>query len=346
MLVINAACSRWLLGDHIIFEPYNPRHPYICCLIIFPLAAIISVIYLMRGRNTRQCRICAAQFGLYKADGHVARLFFHESHYQLRLLLGLSLVLTAVETFYYFNYYIDVNYNSPDRFFFIWMPLAIYGLSLVFTAVRYMSMGDTLAESTASRPLTSLRTIIRFLVFSGDRLLLSPNANGLYDTPFSVKVNRIETDDKQVADKQFEQLTGIQDFTSRYLYSDSGFNTGSNIFHYAMFLPENDVDSSSLPGEWLAIDAIDRKLKAHQLAPSFVGEINRIYRVTMAWKTYDRNGRRLYPIKNYRPTFRLRDLCKVKADYNDLNWLNIATNNEDRPFFRLRKLWRKRFLSL
>ena len=63
----------------------------------------------------------------------------------------------------------------------------------------------------------------------------------------------------------------------------------------------------------------------------------------MAWKTYDRDGRRLYPIKNYRPTFRFRDFKTWDVDYNDLHWLDVATNNEDKPFYRLRRFWRKNF---
>jgi hypothetical protein len=61
----------------------------------------------------------------------------------------------------------------------------------------------------------------------------------------------------------------------------------------------------------------------------------------MAWKTYDRQGRKLYPIKHYRPTFRLRDLKRWTVDYDDLFWLTVATNNQDRPFFRVRKIWQR-----
>lgn len=61
----------------------------------------------------------------------------------------------------------------------------------------------------------------------------------------------------------------------------------------------------------------------------------------MAWKTYDREGKRLYPIKHYRPTFHIGDLREWNVDYDDASWFDIAHNNEDRPFFRLRKLWRR-----
>ena len=61
----------------------------------------------------------------------------------------------------------------------------------------------------------------------------------------------------------------------------------------------------------------------------------------MAWKTYDRNGRRLYPIRHYKPTFRLRDLRDWTVDYDDETWFDVAHNNEDRRFYKLRSLWNR-----
>ena len=61
----------------------------------------------------------------------------------------------------------------------------------------------------------------------------------------------------------------------------------------------------------------------------------------MTWKTFDRTGRRLYNIKNYKPTFRLRDLKDWDVDYNDIAWLFVSANNQDCPFFKTRKLWNK-----
>lgn len=82
------------------------------------------------------------------------------------------------------------------------------------------------------------------------------------------------------------------------------------------------------------------------MSPALGAEFRRIYTVTMAWKTYDYNGKRLYPIKNYKPTFRLKDFGEWNVDYDDPNWLNIAYNNEDRFMFRLRGLWRKYVRSI
>lgn len=69
-------------------------------------------------------------------------------------------------------------------------------------------------------------------------------------------------------------------------------------------------------------------------------EIHRLHTITMAWKTYDAEGRRLYKVKNYHPIFRLDGICDWDVDFNSPKWLDVARLNEDKRFFRLRKLWR------
>ena len=86
---------------------------------------------------------------------------------------------------------------------------------------------------------------------------------------------------------------------------------------------------------------LERLLNGDSLAPLMAAEIHRLYTVTMAWKTYDRLGRRLYKIKNYRPTFRLRDIQNWDVDFNDSQWLRVAVNNQDRPFYSLKRFWRR-----
>ena len=82
-------------------------------------------------------------------------------------------------------------------------------------------------------------------------------------------------------------------------------------------------------------------IKTHKLSPLFESELNRIYTIVMSWKTYDLKGKRLYAIKDYKPTFRLRDLRYCDVDYNDINWLYVSAYNADRPFFYVRNLWNK-----
>ena len=130
----------------------------------------------------------------------------------------------------------------------------------------------------------------------------------------------------------------------KYLFSGAGFSTEAHVLHYAVFIDEEhramiSIDPAS--EEWANAYMLDCDLHSGTIAPALAGELYRIHTITMAWKTYDRRGRRLYPIKNYRPTFRFCDLRDWTVDYDDLSWFDVAHNNEDRPFFHIRRIWQQ-----
>lgn len=342
MVTIDLLYAKWFISPDYPSIPVRPKHPYICSLIIWPVSVVVTIYMLLRKRKGAHCRKCQARFGYYSIeDKGVSMLYYNEARYQLRMLLWLSLLLSVVGWFYYFRYYINVNYNSPDRFFYNIAPVSLYVVSLVYMTIRYMAMSDELSGQSSDKPIKPMMSLIRYLVFAGDSVFLGPDNQGHINTPAKKSVPRRDEMSNLEAKRIFEGLTDEEEFDIKYLYTDSGFATGANVFHYAVFLPQEN--NLSLPGAWLTIDELDRQIKAGNIAPMLSSEISRIYRVTMAWKTYDRDGRRLYPIKNYQPTFRMRDLKDWSVDYNDLSWLDIAANNEDRAFFKFRRFWQKNF---
>mgnify|MGYP000757418040 CR=1 FL=1 len=343
MLAINLLQAEWFFGRMMVWEPFNPEHPYICSLIVFPTALIVCGYTLLMGHNLKFCQNCQARYGYYPGDGIIATLYYRESRNQVKLMLWLSLALTMIDWAYYYFFYINVNYNTPDRFYFTFMPAAIYLFSLVYMGVRYMNMADRISEhATHPDAPKPMMTMVRFLIFSGDSVFLAPNTDELFDTPARINIPRRESLELGQARADFERIAGIKDFEIKFMYANEGYVNGANVLHYAVFLNDETMQME-LIGLWLRIDEIDRMLRSGGLAPMLLNEIYRIYNVTMAWKTYDRDGRRIYPIKNYHPTFRLRDLRHWDVDYNDLHWLQVVTNNEDRPFYRLRRFWRKLF---
>ena len=344
MVIINIIHAEWFFGGRFVVEPFNPQHPYVASLIIFPTALAVSIYFRARGHSLKICQNCHARFGYYHQSSSVATLYFREARYQLRLMLMLSLLLSIVDWGYYYFFYINVNFNSPDKFYFIIMPIAVYLISLVYMSLRYMSMSDDLVARYSSKNMKPMMTLVRFLVLSGDRILLSEQSDGLIDTPVKKTMTRREEISLDEARHEFADMSGTKDFDLKFLYSESGYVNGTNVIHFAAFLPDAaESHDLRVRGQWNTIDQLDRQLKAHKLTPLLMSELHRIYNITMAWKTYDRDGRRLYPIKNYHPTFRLRDFKKWDVDYTDLHWLDIASNNEDRPLFRLRRFWRKNF---
>ena len=85
-------------------------------------------------------RECQRRHGFYAGDSVVATLYYRDSKYQAMILLVLSLTIGGIEYWYYFSRYINASLNSPDLFFFNYMPLGIYLLSLFFMWQRYKSM--------------------------------------------------------------------------------------------------------------------------------------------------------------------------------------------------------------
>ena len=270
-----------------------------------------------------------------------ATLYYREARYQTTVLLSLSAVMGAVEYWYYFARYINANFNDPDRFFFIYMPMVIYALSLLILRGRYDSMTmlcEALIQASGGR---HSGTVVRYLVFKGDDLMLHQSADGLWDTPVEGRVERRTGMGDHEARMLFTELSGIEDYALRYCFTNRAFASNSNMIHYAVFVDSDNGISTDDKKKWFNPYMLDTGLATNSLSPVLANELYRIHTITMAWKTYDREGRRLYPIKHYRPTFRLRDLKDWAVDYDDESWFDVAQQNEDRRFYRTRLLWER-----
>jgi hypothetical protein len=341
MLAINILCTDWLVPASFHLELYNSEIPFITCLIVFPVTAVYCGLFLLLGLGSRTCRECQGRNGFYAGDSVVGTLYYREVSYQTAILLLLSVVLGAIEYWYYFARYINSDLNDPDRFFFTYMPLAMYLLSLLFMAGRYASMHTLYTAMRGDAASGTSTTMVRFLVFCNDDMLLHQGADGRWDTPAESVIRRSESLGEHEARLLFVEKTGISNFGLRYCFNGRGFSTNSNILHYAAFVSPEEKDNFDPSDLWFNPYMLDRGLATNTLSPVLANELYRIHTITMAWKTYDRNGRRLYPIKHYRPTFRFRDLQNWCVDYDDESWFGIAHHNEDRRFFRTRQFFDK-----
>ncbi len=104
----------------------------------------------------------------------------------------------------------------------------------------------------------------------------------------------------------------------RYCYTNEGFATGSNMVHYAVFA--DDADRSRFAPTTCGSTPTCSTVPSPEThsTPSLANEL--------FLNPYHDNGledlrpesdARLYPIRHYRPTFRLRDLREWKVDYDD-----------------------------
>lgn len=339
MFAIVILCTDWLVPTVIHLQLYNSEIPFITSLVIFPITTVVCLVWLYGGLAQSFIRASQRRNGYYAGDNILATLYYRETRYQVCILLILSVVIGAVEYWYYFARYINSDLNDPDRFFFNYIPLVMYGLSLLFIGGRYTSM-KVLYDSMENRHEGQRnRTVVRFLIFCADELLLHLGTDSLWDTPVEVAVARTSSLGKPQAELLFEEATGNQAPAMRYCFTNTGFATGSNMVHYAVFVDPAERELFTKDFVWFNPYALDSALSTNSLSQTLANELYRIHTITMAWKTYDRNGRRLYPIRHYRPTFRLRDLSEWTVDYDDQSWFDIAQNNEDRRFFRLRNFW-------
>lgn len=344
MGVVQVLNSRMLLDGLIDWSRTNAEIPYITSLVVFPILTLTCLWQIVRGYNTNFCASCQARNGFFPGNGAgvVSSIYSRESRYQVSLMLYISVTMALIQWWYYFSYYINVNFNSPDRFFFNYMPMAVIALSLGFMWMRLTGMADLIGPIVYSD--RERLTTVRFLVISGDYVLLALKSAGRLDTPARAEMDPEEILSDEDGRREFSRLSDIEDFGLRYLYTSKAHDMRTDVVHYAVFLPEHDGEPARpgrLGGEWLTLDMVDRMLKSARISVELADELYRIHTITMAWKTFDREGRRLYPVRNYRPTFRLRDMRDWDVDYDDLHWLVVAANNQDRRFYRLRRLWHR-----
>lgn len=355
MVLINSLHTHWLSG--FLSDPglYNKDIPFITVLVVAPVTMIVSLLVKLSGKDRAFCTDCYFRNGSRCERGFLGTLFSREANYQLGLLLGLSAVTSVYSWLYYFLFYINVNINTPDQFVFRWVPLMLYAISLGYFGMRYISLWGyyrKVVEVNLDRHGDS--SLVRFLLLWGDYIFLNDPAaedsavgigdeeSAKVDTPARMFVPNRRTISNHEARNYLASISGLKDPQVRFMYMSPNFNADCNIFHYACFVEHSeDMAGSSLTGSWFTLDQLQRLDGAGRLSPYLSSEIARLYRVAMAWKTYDREGRRLYGIKNYRPTFRLRDFKNWDVDIDDPVWLFVSSNNEDRPFYHLKRLWRR-----
>lgn len=339
MFCIAILCTDWMVPTVIHLQLYNSEIPFITCLVIFPILAVMCLIWLYGGLADSFCQRCQRRKGYYAGDSIVATLYYRETRYQMTIMLILSLVIGAVEYWYYFARYINSDLNNPDRFFFNYIPVIMYVLSLIFIGGRYTSMKALYQTIQSQHDSHRNRTVVRFLIFCADELLLHLGANESWDTPAEVTVGRTASLGMPRAELLFNEVSGHPAPSMRYCFTNDGFATSSNMIHYAVFIDPEQKDLFTHDDVWFNSYMLDSALSTSSLSPILANELFRIHTITMAWKTYDRNGRRLYPIRHYKPTFRLRDLRDWTVDYDDETWFDVAHNNEDRRFYKLRSFW-------
>lgn len=193
-------------------------------------------------------------------DSIVATLYYRETRYQMTIMLILSLVIGAVEYWYYFARYINSDLNNPDRFFFNYIPVIMYVLSLIFIGGRYTSMKALYQTIQSQHDSHRNRTVVRFLIFCADELLLHLGANESWDTPAEVTIGRTASLGMPKAELLFNEVSGHPAPSMRYCFTNDGFATGSNMIHYAVFIDPEQKDLFTHDDVWFNSYMLDNAL--------------------------------------------------------------------------------------
>lgn len=344
MVIINSLHTSWL--EPMLLNPakFNHNIRFLAVLISAPVTFIITLICKITGRNNEQCRICQFKQGTECNRGFLGHLFAMEANRQINAMLSLSALLTALTYAYYFTFYINTNINTPDELVFIWIPGILYIMSVILFGMRYLGIYQYYRKEVAHQADTHAdSTLLRIMILCEDFVYLSSDSEKQLDTPAEFYIPHRDRMDPSEVKTILQKRTNCNDCHVRFLYNSPGFNSDCNVLHFVSFISDAEVfdGNSGLNGQWYTLHQIVKEQKAGHVAAALTQEINRIHRVVMAWKSYDRNGHRLYPIKNYTPIFNLRDFPKWDVDLDDPVWIAVSTNNEDKPLFHLRNLWRK-----
>jgi hypothetical protein len=354
MLVLNILYSRLLI--HHFFDPQSINYdiPFITVLIVAPITAACCLYALRRGSDYSCCIACKIKYGTPAERGFLGKLYTQEGTTQARLLGIISAAIALIGWAYYFIEYVNVNLSDPDRFIFFIAPLGLFIASIIYMALRYAGLWNYYNNYIdASSMRNGPYTLIRYLVFWDNYIMLVPPENNpdrmadpgasKYDTPDQLYVSARKNVTVADAANFFRSKNGFAPENIRFMYSTVSGNADYNIFHFLCFLTDREKETllKARPGIIPApLGKLHELINSKQCNTLLSAEIIRLHTIAMAWKTYDRNGRRLYRIKHYTPTFRLRDICNWNVDYNDSTWLRIARFNQDSPFYSIRRHWK------
>ena len=63
MFLVVVIYTDWLVPTVIHLQLYNTELPFITCLVVFPIVAVMSAITIYTGLNNRICRECQRRHG-------------------------------------------------------------------------------------------------------------------------------------------------------------------------------------------------------------------------------------------------------------------------------------------
>lgn len=353
ILVVIQVLDLYHFPNEIIF--FND--PYLPSLILLPTTLAVTLYALLFKKSMPTYKFFRSLYGGSKERGYFGMISNRETTFQLKNMVGLFAVLTAIIWYYYLNVYVNVNQNGRDWYVFLWIVVISVMLDEVYFMMRYYNLYLDLQEHNEIITPEELRdvtahTYLRFYVICGEYVYVDKDAfdrlnqkKGVYDTPFITKrtVNGIPTTEvKNIV----ERMTGVSGGELRFFFGRhlAGVDKHS-LLRYFYFL---DGDISDYPqlgekGEWVHFNDVKRIYNDDPLhmATNALNDLSRLSTIILTERTYDEYGCRKNKIKSYKGNLTLADVRRCKLDFQDDKWLHIADFNSDTKFFKFKKFLRE-----
>lgn len=335
------------------------NNPYIPSLMACPVSFLSLLVIYLRRRKLHICMDCRLQGGDAYERGILGNILSHESQLQLKNLLILFGILTAVVWSYYFIFYININVNARDWYVFIWLVIIAFIFDEIYFIYRYYNLyldlkeKDEIISPEELRDMTA-KTYLRYYVICGNYLyvdtkVIDPGASykQTIDTPFITKrnVNGITIPEVK---RIIERMSGVTTGDLRFFYGRRLPDLDHHsLLRYFYFLDGDisEYQNINVDGMWMNFEDVKKVYSKNpgRLAPILVADITRLATIMLTEKIFDENGFRKSKIKQYRPTFNLVDVKNSDLDFQDDKWIQISLFNSDTPLYRIKKWFRRRF---
>lgn len=355
ILNILAVVGAVQLPDEFIFFDGT----YIMGLILSPVGLISTTIIYLNRKHLTLCLNCKITSGSPGERGRIGNIYSSESNSLMRDIISLYAINTLINYGYYIFEYIDVNISQRDTFVFGGLTIIVYLIVIGKYAIHYYNLFLDLKENDellTPGDLNELgtRTYVRYYVICDDSVYMSASQHDnqydsesdIIDSPFSIHRNVSGFQEYEL--KQFiEEQTGVKGGELRFFYGRKLPDAaGRKVLRYFYFIPGEIEDHPGLkvPGTWISSD----KLKTiynntpDRLSSVCLTDISRLAMITITSKIYKPNGERRNKLRQYRPSFTLREIKSDNLDFQNDRWVRVAHFNSDTSFFKLKRWWRNR----
>lgn len=329
---------------------------YLPVLSYLPIAFLtVLVIYLKRD-HLKLCKTCRLSYGDEINRNKIGMIFRYESHLQMKYLLYIFGLLSALVWTYYLFFYVNININDRDHYIFVWVVILGLVADEVYFAVRYYNLyldlkasGDIIEEREIVD--NDSRTYLRFYVICGNNIYVNPEKidpsskyGKVIDTPFFThrEVSGIALSDvKRIISSQ----TGHEG-DLRFFYGRKFGSHDRAVMRYFYFLDPDEngeLPKLQVSGEWMDYEQVKHIYSTDpaQLAALSVVDTTRLSTIILTYKKYDERGYRRNKLHSYEPTFNLIDVRNSSLDFQDDKWIQISMLNADIPFFAFKRFWRR-----